>query len=152
MTERNPRELLFLAQHMRGRMCFILLQGLKDPELIVRRKNIDVSCDRLLIKMGKLGLLISIKPGVWKVDLDYLRKVSYVVTDELFDTLSDPKYVYEQKRKLGRVRGTYEQYEERRIKKRKESKTAREASREKYKDDEVPVDPLAIENIFFPDK
>lgn len=149
MSYRNPNELLSLAQHMKGRMCYILIQGLRDPDLIVRRKDIDVSCDRLLIKMGKIGLLDSIKPGVWKINLPYLRKVSYVVTDELFDQISDPEFVYEQKRKLGKVRCSYEQYNETKERKRKESKIAREANRQKFKEP-VPKDPLSLENIFFP--
>ena len=102
MTGRDPSELLTLAPHMRGRMCYIIIKGLRDPNHIVRRKEIEVSCDRLLIKMGKIGILKSIKPGVWKLNIPYLRKIAYVVSDNLFDHLSDPEVMFEYKKKQGK--------------------------------------------------
>lgn len=148
MTQRDPNELLTLAPHMRGRMCYIILKGLKDPEHIVRRKQIEVSCDRLLIKMGKMGILIGIKPGVWKLNLEYLRKISYILPDPVFDKLADPEYVFElKKQRSGRNKNmTYDRQRELWRKRDKKSKAIKYASREK------PIEPEAIRlsTIFFP--
>lgn len=150
--ERNPEELLSLATHMRGRMCYILIMGLKDPDLIVRRKHIKVSCDRLLIKMGKMGLLISIKPGVWKINLEYLRKVSYIVTDELFDKISDPEVMFQYKKKKGMYKNsaTHEEQKEKWRKKDRQAKEARNMHKANIKEKEFTDDMFAIENILFP--
>ena len=150
MTQRDSRELLALAPHMRGRMCYIILKGLRDPEHIVRRKQIEVSCDRLLIKMGKMGILIGIKPGVWKLNLEYLRKIAYILPDPVFDKISDPEYVFELKKKrFNKRRGrkiTYDQQREAWRKRDQKSKAVKYASREK------PIEPEAIRlsTIFFP--
>ena len=150
MTQRDPNELLTLAPHMRGRMCYIILKGLKDPEHIVRRKQIEVSCDRLLIKMGKMGILIGIKPGVWKLNLEYLRKISYILPDPVFDKLADPEYVFElKKQRFNKRRGrkiTYDQQREVWRKRDQKSRAAKYANREK------PIEPEAIQlsTIFFP--
>ena len=113
MVKRDPSELLVLAPHMRGRMCYIIIKGLRDPDHIVRRKEIEVSCDRLLIKMGKMGILDSIKPVVWRLNLDYLRKISYVVTDPMFDHLSSPEVMFEYKKKQGKNK-RFKTYEDQR--------------------------------------
>ena len=149
--ERNPRELLFLAQHMRGRMCYILLHGLNDPDLIVRRKEIDVSCDRLLIKMGKMNLLISIKPGVWKVNLPYLQKVSLVVPDEVFDHLADPEYMFKVKKEMGMYKkvDTYQEFLDGAHRRVRESKEVRTKARETIKKKVLTDDPFEVENILF---
>jgi hypothetical protein len=152
--ERDPRELLYLAPHMRGRMCYILIMGLKDPDLIVRRKHIDVSCDRLLIKMGKLGLLINIKPGVWKINLPYLQRVSYIVTDDLFDKISDPEYMFQFKKERGmyKTRKDYQHYIEGSRKKDRKARVAREQAKAKLEKKTISDDPFELENILFPSK
>jgi hypothetical protein len=151
MTERDPSELLTLAPHMRGRMCYIIIKGLRDPDHIVRRKEIEVSCDRLLIKMGKMGILKSIKPGVWKLNIPYLRKIAYVVSDNLFDHLSDPEVMFEYKKKQGKYRKniTYQQQREAWNRKDRKAKQARLAYREKIKETELDS---MIGDILFPRK
>lgn len=151
MTDRDPSELLTLAPHMRGRMCYIIIKGLRDPNHIVRRKEIEVSCDRLLIKMGKIGILKSIKPGVWKLNIPYLRKIAYVVSDNLFDHLSDPEVMFEYKKKQGKYRKniTYQQQREAWNRKDRKAKQNRLAYREKIKETELDS---AIGDILFPRK
>lgn len=151
MTERDPSELLTLAPHMRGRMCYIIIKGLRDPDHIVRRKEIEVSCDRLLIKMGKMGILKSIKPGVWKLNIPYLRKIAYVVSDNLFDHLSDPEVMFEYKKKQGKYRKniTYQEQREAWNRKDRKAKQARLAYREKIKETELDS---MIGDILFPRK
>lgn len=151
MTERDPSELLTLAPHMRGRMCYIIIKGLRDPDHIVRRKEIEVSCDRLLIKMGKMGILKNIKPGVWKLNIPYLRKIAYVVSDNLFDHLSDPEVMFEYKKKQGKYRKniTYQQQREAWNRKDRKAKQARLAYREKIKETELDS---MIGDILFPRK
>lgn len=151
MTERDPSELLTLAPHMRGRMCYIIIKGLRDPDHIVRRKEIEVSCDRLLIKMGKMGILKSIKPGVWKLNIPYLRKIAYVVSDNLFDHLSDPEVMFEYKKKQGKYRKniTYQQQREAWNRKDRKAKQNRLAYREKIKETELDS---MIGDILFPRK
>ena len=151
MTDRDPSELLTLAPHMRGRMCYIIIKGLRDPNHIVRRKEIEVSCDRLLIKMGKMGILKSIKPGVWKLNIPYLRKIAYVVSDNLFDHLSDPEVMFEYKKKQGKYRKniTYQQQREAWNRKDRKAKQARLAYREKIKETELDS---MIGDILFPRK
>ena len=151
MTDRDPSELLTLAPHMRGRMCYIIIKGLRDPNHIVRRKEIEVSCDRLLIKMGKMGILKSIKPGVWKLNIPYLRKIAYVVSDNLFDHLSDPEVMFEYKKKQGKYRKniTYQQQREAWNRKDRKAKQNRLAYREKIKETELDS---AIGDILFPRK
>lgn len=151
MTDRDPSELLTLAPHMRGRMCYIIIKGLRDPEHIVRRKEIEVSCDRLLIKMGKMGILKSIKPGVWKLNIPYLRKIAYVVSDNLFDHLSDPEVMFEYKKKQGKYRKniTYQEQREAWNRKDKKAKQNRLAYREKIKETELDS---TIGDILFPRK
>lgn len=151
MTERDPSELLTLAPHMRGRMCYIIIKGLRDPNHIVRRKEIEVSCDRLLIKMGKMGILKSIKPGVWKLNIPYLRKIAYVVSDNLFDHLSDPEVMFEYKKKQGKYRKniTYQEQREAWNRKDRKAKQNRLAYREKIKETELDS---MIGDILFPRK
>lgn len=151
MTERDPSELLTLAPHMRGRMCYIIIKGLRDPDHIVRRKEIEVSCDRLLIKMGKMGILKNIKPGVWKLNIPYLRKIAYVVSDNLFDHLSDPEVMFEYKKKQGKYRKniTYQQQREAWNRKDRKAKQNRLAYREKIKETELDS---MIGDILFPRK
>ena len=151
MTDRDPSELLTLAPHMRGRMCYIIIKGLRDPNHIVRRKEIEVSCDRLLIKMGKMGILKSIKPGVWKLNIPYLRKIAYVVSDNLFDHLSDPEVMFEYKKKQGKYRKniTYQEQREAWNRKDKKAKQNRLAHREKIEETELDS---TIGDILFPRK
>lgn len=151
MTDRDPSELLTLAPHMRGRMCYIIIKGLRDPNHIVRRKEIEVSCDRLLIKMGKIGILKSIKPGVWKLNIPYLRKIAYVVSDNLFDHLSDPEVMFEYKKKQGKYRKniTYQEQREAWNRKDKKAKQNRGAHREKIVETELDG---TIGDILFPRK
>lgn len=150
MTQRDPSELLTLAQHMRGRMCYIIIKGLRDPEHIVRRKEIEVSCDRLLIRMGKMGILISIKPGVWKLNLEYLRKISYILPDPVFDKISDPEYVFELKKKRRSYsrKMSYDQQRETWSKNREKYRAERKINRKKP----VPEEVAPLSEVFFPNK
>jgi len=136
---------------MRGRMCYIIIKGLRDPNHIVRRKEIEVSCDRLLIKMGKMGILKSIKPGVWKLNIPYLRKIAYVVSDNLFDHLSDPEVMFEYKKKQGKYHKniTYQEQREAWNRKDKKAKQNRLAHKEKIKETELDS---TIGDILFPRK
>lgn len=152
-AKRDFSELLVLAPHMRGRMCYLMLLGLRDPDHCIRRKNLQVSAGRLLPKMVKLGLITKIEPGVWKINLEYFRKVAYVVSDDLFDKIADPEQMFEYKKSIGKYRKniSYEQQKAQWARRDRASKEVKKANRLKY-EKEGNKDAEKLSEILFIDK
>lgn len=112
-----------------------------------------MSAGRLLPKMVKLGLITKIEPGVWKINLEYFRKVAYVVSDDLFDKIADPEQMFEYKKSIGKYRKniSYEQQKAQWARRDRASKEVKKANRLKY-EKEGNKDAEKLSEILFIDK
>lgn len=75
------------------RMCNAILKGLRNDGIIYMR-DID---RHVYEKLMKEGLITRLNTGVYLLNMDRLRKVSYIVPDALWEKLGDINYQQELK-------------------------------------------------------
>ena len=150
-------DLLGLPRHCHGSIIYILKVGLNNPDYTFRLRDIQQrksQFNKLLNKMEDIGLISKVAPGTYVVNLNMVRRCTYVVTDDLYEKLSDPEYIFNLKKEAGKKRKsrTYESERERWAKKSAKNRERKLKHREKVEIPEPSEDPLAIENVLFPSK
>lgn len=128
----------------------VLFSLLNSPDHTITIRHSDrtgIYFDELI----ELGIIEQIEPKVVKLNIEELRKHSVVVSDEVFDKMTDINWMREQRKKLGLIKGDIKGPEFRAKQQERRKKRRAYAKEQKAKRLAQPPSELPLSDIILPD-